>query len=233
MVSARSSLGEPDEPHPRPREDGAEHVQPVQDAPVDDQVLTRRPDRRPPGAGDRQTLPILAAFLSDQSTEVAVRPLIAPGAGLREQPQRADPALRLAHLASHERPDALVVLLPRDPRLGGLAPLHDPLNGLVGDPADLSGTSIGAHLTVGGDDVQLFPRRQQWSPLSGERCWLRHRHRHRSGPQLPADTTDARWGPPLATSGDFRWPSVGTFTWPRTGAAGRSRMTVMSNLHRG
>ena len=46
--------------------------------------------------------------------------------------------------------------------------------------------------------------------------WLRHRHRHRSGPQLPADTTDARWGLLLATSGDLSWPSAGTFARPRT-----------------
>jgi hypothetical protein len=58
--------------------------------------------------------------------------------------------------------------------------------------------------------------------------WLRHRHRHRSGPQLPADTTDARWGLLLATSGDFPWPPAGTFTWPRTSTCASQRPHVAS-----
>ena len=39
--------GEPDEPGPGPGQHGTEHVQPVLDTPVDQQVLTRRPHPRP------------------------------------------------------------------------------------------------------------------------------------------------------------------------------------------
>jgi len=46
--------------------------------------------------------------------------------------------------------------------------------------------------------------------------WLWHRHRHRSGPQLPADTTNTRWGPSVATRGAIRWPPPGTLTRPWT-----------------
>ena len=38
--------GEADEPHPRPGQHRAEHVQPTQHAPVDNQVLARGPHRR-------------------------------------------------------------------------------------------------------------------------------------------------------------------------------------------
>jgi len=39
-------VGEAHEPDPAPREHGAEHVQPAQHAPIDDQVLTWGPHRR-------------------------------------------------------------------------------------------------------------------------------------------------------------------------------------------
>src|ERR1022692_5033792 len=44
----------------------------------------------------------------------------------------------------------------------------------------------------------------------GRRCgdgW--HRHRHRPGPQLPADTTNEG-------AGTFNWPPATTCTWPHT-----------------
>ena len=42
--------GEPHEPHPRPRQHRAEHVQPAEHTPVDDQRVPGRPDRRPAAA---------------------------------------------------------------------------------------------------------------------------------------------------------------------------------------
>jgi hypothetical protein len=143
-------------------------MQPVQHAPVDDQVLTGCPDRRAAGTLTCLQLAVLAAFLSDQTPEVAVRAGIASSPRGRQQPLGADLALRGVDLGRHERPDALVVLPTLDPLSGGVAVLlDDPLDGLVGDAAHLGGAAVGADLAVGADDVQLLPRWQQWSPLGG------------------------------------------------------------------
>jgi hypothetical protein len=53
--------------------------------------------------------------------------------------------------------------------------LEDPLHGLLGDTAHLGVAPVGADLSVGVDDVQLLPRRQDWTPMGGDRFWLRHR----------------------------------------------------------
>ena len=44
-------VGEAHEPHPRPGQHRAEHMHAGQHAPVDDQRVSRCPDRRPPAAG--------------------------------------------------------------------------------------------------------------------------------------------------------------------------------------
>ncbi len=144
-------------------------MQAVLHAPVDDQVLTWAPDRRPPWAADGLPLPVAGLLLRDQAPEVPGRPGIARRGRLGQQPLRADLPLRDLDLRDQQSPDALVVPAPIDPLGGSVLGLQDPLDGLVGDAAHLGGASVGADLAVGSDDVQLLPRRQQWSPLGGER----------------------------------------------------------------
>jgi len=175
------------------------------------------PDGEP---ADRLPLPVGALLLRDKPPKVAVRTAIASRPGRWQQPLGADPGFGVLDLGRHQRPDALIVPATLDPPCNGKLAFDDPLDGLVGQPAHLGGPAVGADLAVGGDDVQLLPRGQQWSPLGGERCWLRHRHRHRPGPQLGADTTDARWG--------FPWPPVGpTLAWPRTSQHAHSSGTAV------
>jgi hypothetical protein len=121
-------------------------------------VLPGRPDRRAAGTLTRLLLAVLAAFLSDQPAEVAVRAGIAGRPRCRQQPLGADLPLRGVDLGRHERADALVVLATLDPLSGGLVLLDDPLDGLVGDAAHLGGAAVGADLSVGADHVQLLPR---------------------------------------------------------------------------
>ena len=154
--------GEPDEPEPAPGQHRAEHVQPALGAPVDHEVLTRRPHRR--AAAPVMLPPPQRLLLRDQAAEVPVRPGIPRGPGGGQQPLGRDPAQRLLHAFGHKRGHAVVVAASRCPRrrgAAGLLPGDHPPHGLMRGPRDLSGPAVTACLTVGGDDVHSFPRRLQ------------------------------------------------------------------------
>ena len=87
--------------------------------------------------------------------------------------------------------------------------------GLVGRAADRGRAPETAHLAVGGDDVQLFPRRLQWS--SPGRCgdW------QTPPPSPPRASAHDRHGERGA--GTFTWPSAGTSRWPPVGTLARPR----------
>lgn len=133
-------------------------MQTIQDTPVDDQVLPRHPDRRPPRPFPRLLLAVLAALLGDQAPQVAARALVAGGFGCGQQPLRVDLAFRVVDLGRDQRPDNLLVPGPSGPLLSDPSQVHDPADGLVSDPAHLGGPTVGADLAVGGDDVQVLPR---------------------------------------------------------------------------
>ena len=74
--------GEPHEPPPRPSQHRTEHVDPALGAPVNDQVLTRGPDRR--AAAPVVLGPPVFLGLGDQAAEVPGRPFV-PGGACRGQ----------------------------------------------------------------------------------------------------------------------------------------------------
>jgi hypothetical protein len=127
---------EPHEPEPAPGQHCAEHVQPALAAPVDHQVLTRRPHRRAPAP---VMLPPPGLLTSrDQAPEVARRPGIPRGPRGRQQPLRRDPRRCLRHAFRDRGGHAVVVMAPRHPlRRGtpGLMPGDHPFDGLVRGPA--------------------------------------------------------------------------------------------------
>ena len=86
--------GEPHEPEPAPGQHRAEHVQAALGAPVDHQVLTRRPHRRTPPVV--MIGPPRLLRHRDQAAEVPRRPRIARSPRGRQQPLRRDPGLRLS-----------------------------------------------------------------------------------------------------------------------------------------
>ncbi len=65
--------------------------------------------------------------------------------------------------------------------------------------------------------------------VNGDR--LRHRHRHRPGPQLGADTTDARWGLSMATSGDLLLATSGDFSMAMD-IRSKTSVTLSGRYHR-
>jgi len=167
-------------------------------------MLTRRPDRRPTSPADRLTLPVLGLLLRNQPAQVAVRTGIPSRPGRWQQPLGADPCPGVLDLGRHQRPDALIVPATLDPPRSSQVTLDDPLDGLVGDAAHLGGPAVGADLAVGGNDGQLLPRRQQWSPPG--RCAV-------TGFDTATVTAqDLSSGQTRRTrGGDFYWPPMGTF----------------------
>ena len=154
--------GEPHEPDPAPGQHRAEHVQAALGAPVDHQVLTRRPHRRtaaavmipPPGLLGRR----------DQAAEVPRRPRIPRGPRRRQQPLRRDPARGLPDPLRDQPGHGVVVPLPRRPRrraAAGLVPGDHPPDGLRGRAADRGRPPESTCLTVGRNDVHPIPRRLQ------------------------------------------------------------------------
>jgi hypothetical protein len=136
--------------------------QPGQGAPVDDQVLTRRPHRR--AAAPVMVPPPHPLLLRDQPAEVPRRPGIPRRAGSWQQPLGRDPPRCLLHAFRDQDGDAVVVTGPRRPlRRGtaGLVPGDHPPHGLVRSPRDRGGPAVSACLSVGGDDIHTFPRRLQ------------------------------------------------------------------------
>jgi len=92
-------------------------LQPALAAPVDHQVLTRRPHRR---AAPPVMLPAPQRLLPcDQAAEVARRPGIPRRPRCRQQPLGRDPALRLLHPPGDQRGHAVVVRTPRHPQRSG------------------------------------------------------------------------------------------------------------------
>ena len=154
--------GEPHEPDPAPGQHRAEHVQPALAAPVDHQMLTRRPHRRaaapvmipPPGLLRRR----------DQTAEIPRRPGISRRPRRRQQPLGRDPARGLSHPLRDQRGHGIVVTHPRRPRrsaAAGLMPGDHPPDGLRGRAADRGRPTVSARLAVGRNDVHPFPRRLQ------------------------------------------------------------------------
>ena len=103
--------GEPHEPDPRPRQHRAEHVQPALAAPVDHQMLTRRPHRRTPTPVMILTPQLL--LRRDQPPEVPRRPRIPRRPRSRQQPFRRDPALTGLHPLRYQDGHAVIVMRPR------------------------------------------------------------------------------------------------------------------------
>ncbi len=154
--------GEPHEPDPRPRQHRAEHVQPALGAPVDHQVLTRRPHRR--AAAAVMILPPRLLLRRDQPAEVPRRAGITRGLSRRQQPLGRDPARGGLHPRGDQLRNVVIVMTPlRTGRraAGGLMPGDHPPHRLMRRTSDLRGPAESAHLTVGGDDVHAFPRRLQ------------------------------------------------------------------------
>ena len=122
-------VGEPDEPHPGPGQHRAEHVQPGQHAPVDQQRLTRQPHPRP--AAPVMITPPFLLRLRNQAAEVPGRPDIARHPGLRQQPLRRHPPRRLLHPGGDQLGHLVVVVAP-------ILPLHRKLTGLRAPPQAVS-----------------------------------------------------------------------------------------------
>ena len=147
------------------REHRAEHMQPAQHTPVDDQMLTRGPHRRPAA-----TMVVAAPQRfprRDQPPQVPRGPLVTRGPGGRQQPLRGDPAPRLVHPIGHQLADRVVVAPPRlasQRSATGLVAGDHPPHRLRCGAADRSRATVSAYLAVGGSDVHPFPRRLQWSP---------------------------------------------------------------------
>src|SRR6266516_7031899 len=98
-------------------------------------------------------------------TEVPRRARIARGPGRRQQPLRRDPALGGLDPRTDQLDHPVVVALSRL-ALWTLTthamPLDDPPDRLGCGATHLGGPAVATHLTVGGDDVHLFPRRLQY-----------------------------------------------------------------------
>src|SRR5262249_36262842 len=209
--------GEPHEPDPRPGQHRAEHMQPALGAPVDHQVLTRRPHRR--AAATAMPGSPLPLGRRHQPPEVPRRPRIPRGPRCRQQPLRRDPSRRRLHPCRDQLRDTVIVMAPRRaprPATARLVPGDPPLHGLVRGAAGHSGTTISAHLAVGRNDVHPFPRRLQWKLPGRSGDWLTPPP-WPPGPQPPGRHDERGMGtfnwPPAETS---TWPHMGTFSWPRT-----------------
>jgi hypothetical protein len=210
-------VGEPDKPEPGPGQHCAEHVHPGLHTPVDDQRLTWCPHPRP-AAAVLATAP-LRLRLGYQPAEVPGRAGIPGRLRLRQQPLRRNPPQRLLHPQHHQVPHLVKVPTPGLPgqALTGLVRLNDPAHRLVRRAADLRGTSIAAHIPIGGDHIHPIPRvLHNGDPFRGSSDWLTPSPSTAEGPQrLPHDERgvgDFHWPP----AGTATWPPVGTFSWPWT-----------------
>src|SRR6476659_3711866 len=186
-------------------------MDPGQDAPVDDQRLSGRPDPGPPTT--RTPLAPRRFRVRDQPAQVPSRTRIARRAGLGHQPLSRDPARAVPYPLRDQVSDPVVVPDPRrllDPSIPRLVGLDDSLHGLVGRPADRGRPSVTAHVSVGGKHVHPFPRVLQWRPLRGDVAgW--HRHRHHAGLTGSHDTANEEWGLQLAKTGDSDLATSGDF----------------------
>jgi len=160
--------GEPHEPPPRPRQHRTEDMDSALGAPVNDQMLTRGPDRR--AAATVVLDPPVPLRLGDQPAEVSSRPLIPGHARGGQQPLRRDQTGRLLHPRRDQVGDDLIVT---DPALGrrahtpGRSAFDHPLDGLGRRPADRGGATVRTSVLIGGNDGHSVPRRLQWSSLGG------------------------------------------------------------------
>ena len=84
-------------------------------------------------------------LLSNQTTKVAGRTLIARGAGDRQQPFRRDPTVGLVDAGRDQVGDRVEIAWSRTAWrwAAGLTAFHDTLNGLVAGAAKLGGCAIG------------------------------------------------------------------------------------------
>ena len=166
MDGCRLLVGEADEREPRPPQHRAEHVQPVQDAAVDEQRLSEGPHPRP-------TAPVLTATplpmsRRDQPPELAADPAY-PAARACAQPLRRAPADAAAtQIRSAPTSGTSSKLRPprrssRPPRAGQTAPARSraPSHTSCRTSRPRPGTCPRAR---GRRDVYPFPRGLQWSP---------------------------------------------------------------------
>ena len=214
--------GEPDEPPAAPGEDGAEHLEATDLAPVDDEVLTRHGLPRPVRAA-------LAAMLGlglrhgpaqmPRGTRIALRP------AEWQQALGADPAVGRADPRLDERCEPIGHLGPRWPWRRRPGPsLDEPADGLVGRAAQRRRGAVRAQLLERGQDVQLLPRTLHNGCPSG---WLR------AG--FDTATVPPRGRTPVGQIrrgvGTFRWPYPGTLSWPRAPAAVFAVLTDVPHQH--
>jgi hypothetical protein len=148
--------GEAHETVTAPGQHGAEHLQAVDGAPVDGQVLARHgypwPEAAPPPAP-------LGLGQRDRPTEVAGRAAIASCLGLRQQALGRDLAVGVAHPLGDEVGDDVSVVSPSRPlRPRAHAALDHAADCLVSRAAQLGRGSVAAQLAIGVQDVQSFPR---------------------------------------------------------------------------
>src|SRR5659263_223227 len=118
-------------------------MDPTLGAPVDDQMLTRRPDGRP--AATVVLDPPVPLRLRDEAAEVPIRPLVPGGARGGQQPLGRDPPGRLLHPRRDQVDDDLEVadpILGRRADTAGLSAFDNPLDGLGRRPADSGGATV-------------------------------------------------------------------------------------------
>ena len=150
--------GEAHEADAAPRQHSAEDMQRADRSPVDDERLAGRPHARPASPA---VLPApLGLRGGHQPAEVARRAGKAGCPGLGQEALRGDPALGRLHSLGHDVAHAVGVARPVGPGrgLGPLCALDGTLHGLRVDAAEGCGTSVAAHVGVGGDHVHLLPR---------------------------------------------------------------------------
>jgi hypothetical protein len=155
--------GEAHEPHPTPRQHGAEHLDPAgQRAPVDDEGLARHPHRWPSLTGVRSTPRLLLA--GHNPPEVPRRARVPGGACRRQQPLGRDPPSSGGDPLGDERSHTVGVLRHRRtlcPVLLQLARLvgdHDALHSLGVNTADLRGAPERADVSIRGNNIHSLPR---------------------------------------------------------------------------
>ena len=151
-------VGEVHEAIPAPADHGTEDEQRADLPPVEHHHVARCPHARssapvvlrPPGA----------LGLGHQTAEVAGRAAIAGSHRHRQQTLGRDPALGAGHGLGHQVGHPVVVVADQtgiDPGLGPPGRLDRSLDGLRRGSADVGCGPIGAHLSIGGMHVHVFP----------------------------------------------------------------------------
>jgi hypothetical protein len=124
--------------------------------------------------------------LGHQPAEVPGRPDIPSRLRLRQQPLRRNPPQRLLHPHHHQVPHLVKVSTPGLPGQAptGLVRLNDPAHRLMRRAADLRGTSIAAHIPIGGNHIHPIPRvLHNGDPFRGSSDWLTPSPSTAEGPQ--------------------------------------------------